>query len=152
MVAFSLSESNAKPHLTVRLVLELMAAEPAAAQRPTNSPSAGNSYSRGLNGSESAKDLRALVKAASYPASAAAAGTPTPSIMASSFDFSDDDSVQSGATWEDQDNEEEDCLDSCEDRGRLGATAGARALSGDDELLAVASEQNFTAGAPGGAR
>lgn len=169
--ASSASSSRNKPHLTVRLVLELMAADCCASHRRRTGPHAAvapapaaaavevdeESLRAALQRSllaasqlhlndSAGSDERLLQQLLSSPASQFDSDSMSPAIATIRHDSSssccDEQSVGSAGSWEEEDQWEEDSCDYlAEDRGRLGAAARSGDLSLDDERLSALADR-----------
>ena len=178
MVASSSNSSGAstascrrnKPHLTVRLVLELMAADCCASQRrrtgphPVVPPAAAAAVEADeeslraalqrslleasrlhLNDSAGPDERLLQQQLLSSPASQFGSDSMYPAMPTTRRDRSsccDEQSVGSAGSWEEEDQWEEDDRDYLgEDRDRLGAAARSRDLSLDDEQLSALADR-----------
>lgn len=163
IISSSSGNSRNKPHLTVRLVLELMAADccaskrpPGSLRRPVRGPDAGLTPTT-AGGEVRDESLRAALHrcllAASrlhlnHPAgpserqlpSSSPHGSRSPGMAATRNDSSCYEHIGSAGSWEEEQWEEDYCYFEEEDRGRLGAAARSRDLSLDQERLSTLAD------------
>lgn len=158
----SASNSRGKPHLTVRLVLELMSADCCASQRWGTAPDAAlatlaaavETHEESLRAAlqrcllaasrlhlnDSAGSGRRRMQAMS---SASSSMSPAMSTTRHVSSCCDEQSIGSADSWDEEQEQqqwEDDCDYLREDRGRLGAAVRSRDLSLDDERLSALAD------------